>query len=311
MRNFWLHIPKPIIALAPMAGYTDSAFRLICKNMGATIVYSEMISVDAICFNNQKTLNMLKHSSKEYPLIIQLFGSNPDKFTQATKIINKLLPQHKKIGLDINFGCPAHKVIKNGSGAALMNETTTAYQIIKNVCAHSNFPVSIKIRTQVKNTTAINFIKQIKNLPWSAIMIHGRTFKQGFSGPINLTTIKKIKQLLPNKIVLANGGINNLSTAQQTLKQTRVDGIGIARGAWGNPWLFKEIKQNKTIKPTWRHIKKIMIQHAKLFLKNNKNLEPLRKHLIHYVKGQKNASELRQAIIKINTLQELKKVLKI
>ena len=310
MRNFWQHLPKPIIALAPMAGYTDSAFRLICKKMGATLVYSEMISVDAICFNNQKTLAMLKHSSKEYPLVIQLFGSDPNKFTQAIKIINKILPKTSNIGIDINFGCPAHKVIKNGSGAALMDETATAYQIIKNICDHSNFPVSIKIRTQVKNTTAFNFLNQIKDLPWSALMIHGRTFKQGFTGPIDLITIKKIKHLLPNKIVLANGGINDLITAQQVLNKTQTDGLGIARGAWGNPWLFKELKKNKIIKLTWHKKRKIILQHAEYFLKNNSYLEPLRKHLVHYVKGQKNASELRQKLIKVNTLQELKQILK-
>ena len=310
MKNFWLTLPKPIITLAPIAGYTDSAFRLICKKMGAQVVYSEMISVDAICFNNQKTLRMLQHSSQEYPLVFQLFGNDPKKFTQAIKIINQILPAHKKIGIDVNFGCPAHKVTKNGSGAALMNETKIAYQIIKNVCTHSNFPVSIKIRTQAKETTAIDFIKQIKDLPWTTIMIHGRTFKQGFTGPVDLTTIKKIKQLIPNKIVLANGGINNLNIAQQTLKTTQTDGLGLARGAWGNPWLFKEIKKRKKINISWSARKKIILEHAKYFLKNNTQLEPLRKHLIHYIKGQKNASQLRQQLIQVNTLKELKQILK-
>lgn len=309
MKNFWLTLPKPIIVLAPMAGYTDSAYRLICKKMGAQVVYSEMISVDAICFKNKKTLAMLKHSPQEYPLVFQLFGNDPKKFTLAIKIINNILPQRKKIGLDINFGCPAHKVTKNGAGSALMNEVDTTYQIIKNVCQHSNFPVSIKIRTKVKETTAIDFIKHIKDLPWTTVMIHGRTFNQGFTGPVDVVTIKKIKQLIPNKIVLANGGINNFKIAQQTLEITQADGLGLARSTWGNPWLFKEIKKNKQLDISWSIRKKIMLKHAKYFLKNNDSLEPLRKHLIHYIKGQKNAGQLRQRLIQVDTFKDLKQIL--
>ena len=308
MNNFWLKLNKPILALAPMAGYTDSAFRQLTKEYKADIVYSEMISVDAICFNNQKTLNMLKHTNQEYPLVFQLFGNDPKKFIKAVKIINAQM-KNKKIGIDINLGCPAHKVTKTGSGASLMNETDKAYQIIKAVCHTSNFPVSIKIRTKVKNVTALESVKKIKDLPWTALMIHGRTLTQGFSGNIDYSTIKKIKQLLPDKIVIANGGINDLATAQATLKKTQADGLGIARGSWGKPYIFKEIKTNQEIKITPSQRKKIMIKHAQLFLENNHNLIPLRKHLIHYVKGSKNATHLRQRLIKVTTLKDLQAIL--
>ncbi len=302
MYNFWFKFKKPIIALAPMAGYTDSAFRLLCHQMGADIVYSEMISVDAICYNNQKTLKMFKYHPKEKPIVFQLFGNKVDKFKQA---ISQLPVKGKNIGIDINSGCPAHKVYKTGSGAALMNELDKAYNIIQTVCQNTDLPISVKIRTKVKDTTAIDFIKKIKDLPISAIMIHGRTLNQGFAGEIDYKIIHQAKQLLPNKIVLANGGINSQKDIAEVLEKTQADGLGVARGALGNPWIFKK-KSN----PTKRNRKKIIIKHAKLFLKDNYSLTPLRQHLVHYIKGQKNASAIRQRLIHVENLNELKKILK-
>src|SRR3989344_3045856 len=188
MNNFWEKLKKPIIALAPMAGYTDSAFRQICREFGADVVYSEMISVDGICYDNQKTMRMLWHDKSEYPLVFQLFGNDPIKFKKAVRIITgslrslELGRDRLLLGLDINFGCPAHKVIKTGSGASLMDEKEKAYHIIKAVCDNTDLPVSIKIRTKVKNTTAEEFINRVKDLSWTTVMIHGRTLNQGFSG---------------------------------------------------------------------------------------------------------------------------------
>lgn len=306
--NFWLKLPKPIIALAPMAGYTDSAFRLLCREFGADVVYSEMVSVDGLCHTNKKTLDMLKFNTKESPLIFQLFGTDPIKFATATKIINKKF-KNKKIGIDINFGCPAHKVAKNGAGAALMNELNRSYQIIKAVCDNSRFPVSIKIRAGVKNISALDFIKKVQDLPWTTVMIHGRTLKQGFAGDIDCALIKKIKILIPKKIVLANGGINSLKDAQNILAKTGADGLGLARGVIGDPWLFQEIKNNKLTDVSPSKRQKTILRHAKLFLKDNNGLVPLRKHLVHYFKGQKNASEWRQRIVRAKTLSDVKSIL--
>ncbi len=314
-KNFWHQIKKPILALAPMAGYTDSAFRLLCREFGADVVYSEMISVDGLCHTNQKTLDMLKFRPQETPLVFQLFGTDPEKFALATKIINKLFAHyslpitHYPIGIDLNFGCPAPKVAKNGAGAALMNELGKSYQIIKAVCDHSQFPVSLKIRAGVKNVTAFDFIGKVKDLPWATVMVHGRTLKQGFVGDIDCQMIKKIKKLIPNKIVLANGGINNLATAQKILSKTGADGLGLARGVIGSPWLFKEIKQNKSLALSATARRKVILRQAELFLEDNPNLIPLRKHLVHYFKGQKNASEMRQKIIQVTAFTELKNIL--
>lgn len=312
MSNFWFNLNKPIIALAPMAGYTDSAFRLICRELGADAVYSEMISADALCYHNRKTLAMLEFDKKECPIIFQLFGNDPAKFAEAAKIVDKILIKKTKqpagkFGLDINFGCPAHKITKNGSGASLMNELEKSYEIVRAVCGHTALPVSVKIRSQVKNITALEFVKKIKDLPFSAIMIHGRSLSQGFSGKIDFDLIKKIKRLLPDKIVLANGNINCRQDIAATLKKTGADGVGIARAALGNPWIFNA---DKTIPSIWSGRQKIILQHARLFLKTNSNLIPLRKHLVHYAKGLNNASALRQQIIRVNTLSELQKIFK-
>lgn len=319
--NFWQKLPRPILALAPMAGYTDSAFRQICRRLGADVVYSEMISVDALCRHNQKTLAMLKHVNKEYPLIIQLFGTDPQKFIKAITVIednfnkkysdSRLLTHNSvaQIGLDINLGCPAKKITRNGAGAALMNNLNLAYKIIKTVTEHSPWPVSLKIRTKVKDTTALEFLKKIKKLPWTTVMVHGRSLAQGFEGEIDSGVIKQIKLFLPEKIVLANGGITDSPKAQKILAQTTADGLGIARGALGNPWLFQSIKKNKPadITPTVR--KKLIIAHAKLFLRDNPDLIQLRKHLVHYLKGQKNASLLRQKLITVTNIKELENIL--
>ena len=312
MKNIWSKTKKPIIALAPMAGYTDPAFRLICLKNNADIVYTEMVSVEAIWRKNKKTLRMLETLPQEKNVILQLFGNKPESFKKALKIINNKYKNNFS-GIDINFGCPAHKVTKTGSGAALMDNKKLAQEIIKTTTNNTNLPVSIKIRSQVKNTSAIEFIKYIKNLNISAVMIHGRSLKQGFSGSVDFKMIKEIKKLLPNIPVLANGGIYTPEDIKNILQKTNADGVGIARGAWGNPWIF-----SKKEKPNFLEIKKAAIQHAKYFLKYNssfakatadkQNLIPLRKQLLQYFKGQKNASQIRQKIIKIKNLEDLKKM---
>ncbi len=310
MMNTWSKIKKPIIALAPMAGYTDPAFRLICLENKADIVYTEMVSVEAIWRKNEKTLKMLKVLPQEKNVILQLFGNKPESFKKALKILDSYTSSFS--GIDINFGCPAHKVTKTGSGAALMDNMDVAREIIQTVLNNTKLPVSIKIRSQVKNTSAIDFVKHIKDLPISALMIHGRSLKQCFTGKIDIETIKKVKQLLPNIPVLANGGINTPEEAKEILEKTNTDGIGIARGSWGNPCVFRQIKEylkkGKYTATKEKEIKKTVLKHARFFLEYSNDLEPLRKQLIQYFKGQKNASQMRQKIISLKTLEELKNI---
>lgn len=311
---------KPILALAPMAGYTDSAFRVMCLDCGADLIYTEMISAEALARNNKKTLKMLEFLAEEKNVVVQLFGKNPEAFAKAAKLICFSRDRSRPVptGIDINLGCPAHKVFKTGAGAALMDNKKLAREIIQAVLDNTNLPVSIKIRSQVKTTTAEEFIEFIKDLNFKMVMVHGRTLSQGMTGPIDFAMIKKVKELLPHKIVLGNGNINSSKDAREMLEKTGADGVGIGRGTLGNSEIFKNIKKyiNKRACPPERQLVDLerrrenkILHHAELFLQQNDNLIPLRKHLVHYFKGQKNASEWRQKIINIKSLTDLEKIL--
>ncbi len=313
-QNFWQKLNKPILALAPMAGITDSAFREICVRNGCDVAYSEMASVSALFFKPARTLELLKFGPSEQPYVVQLFGKDPAHFKRATQIVTAQL---KPDGIDINFGCPAKKVFGHGSGCALMPQPKLAREIISAVCDNTTLPVSIKIRAGLKDTTAIHFIENIKDLPFSAVMVHGRTYEGGFHGEINFEIVEEIKKIIPDKIVLANGGIQTPEDAKNILERyPSIDGLGIARGTWGKPYLFDQIKEIlKTGKYTaydFTKIKKIAIAHAELLWKSKDatGIFEIRKHLAWYFKGFPHASELRQKLVQAQSVQEIKDILK-
>ena len=304
---------KPILALAPMAGITDSAFREICRKNGADVVYSEMASVSALFFKPGKTLELLKFGKKERPYVVQLFGKDPKHFAKATQIVTKEL---KPDGIDINFGCPAKKVFGHGSGCALMPQKELAREIISAVCENTDLPVSIKIRAGIKDLTAIHFIENIKDLPFTTVMVHGRTYEGGFSAVPNFEIVEKIKAIIPDKIVLANGGINTPEDAKNILeKYPTLDGLGIARGSWGKPYLFSQIKEimqhGKYTEYDFKKIRKIAIAHAKLLWKSKQGVGmfEIRKHLSWYFRGFPNASELRQKLVRAESVKEIQDIL--
>ena len=325
-KNFWLKLNKPILALAPMAGITDSAFREVCMHHGCDTAYSEMASVSALFFKPEKTLELLKFGPSERPYVIQLFGKDPAHFEKATQIVTSQL---KPDGLDINFGCPAKKVFGHGSGCALMPQTELAREIISAVCKNTDLPVSIKIRAGIKDINAIKFIESVKDLPFTTVMIHGRTYEGGFSGEIDFALIEKIKKIIPEKIVLANGGIHTPEDAQTILEKCpSIDGLGIARGAWGRPWIFEEIKRTLGVSRAhgtldtqcpnvgeydFEKIKTIAIEHAELLWKNKgeTGMLEIRKHMAWYFKGFPNASELRQKLVRAKSVEEIKNILDI
>ena len=320
--NFWYDLPRPILALAPMAGITDSAFRQICHENGADVTYSEMASVSALFFKPQKTLELVRFKKYERPYVVQLFGNKPEHFAVATKIITERVGPN---GIDINFGCPAKKVFKHGSGCALMPQIELAREIISSVCANTNLPVSIKIRAGLKYFNALEFIEKTKDLPYCAVMVHGRTYEGGFSGPVDWELISQIKKIIPEKIVLGNGGIVSPEGACEILqKYPNIDGLGIARGAWGRPWIFNQIKDLvKKIQPVkfavsvpasqeLNRVKKIMLRHAKLIYADKAEMGKLeiRKHLVWYIKGFPGAAELRQKLVRAESIEEIKVILK-
>jgi tRNA-dihydrouridine synthase B len=313
MKNFWKKLNRPILALAPMAGITDSAFRQICKKYGADVTYSEMTSVSALFYKPQKTLELVKFSKKEDPYVVQLFGKDSEHFAKAAGIITEKI---KPDGIDINFGCPAKKVFSHGSGCALMGNEKLAREIISAVCENTNLPVSIKIRAGLKNMSALDFIEKTKDLPYSAIMIHGRTYEGSFSGPVDFSICEKIKKIAPDKIVLANGGIYSPEDAVKILRDyPLLDGLGIARGVWGKPFIFNQTKEligkEKYAIHDFKKIKKIMIEHAKLIYKDKKELGmfEIRKHLCWYIKGFPGASELRKKLVLAKSVEEIENIL--
>ncbi len=196
MANFWKKINRPILALAPMAGITDSTFRQICRKNGADVVYSEMASVSALFFKPARTLELLTLNKVERPYVVQLFGKDPTHFAKAARIVSEMI---KPDGIDINFGCPAKKVFGHGSGCALMPQKKLAREIIQAVLKNTKLPVSLKIRAGVKNIDALEFIKNIKDLDFKTVMVHGRTYEGGFAGPVDFKLIEKIKKISREK----------------------------------------------------------------------------------------------------------------
>lgn len=302
-KNFWSNLDKPILALAPLAGFTDSAYRQIASSFGAQVVYSEMVSATALFYDSAETISLMDFNpKKEKNYVVQLFGSEPEHFARAAKIISE---QVKPAGLDLNCGCPVKKVLKQGAGASLMSDYKKTRQIIKAILENTNLPLSIKIRAGAGRTNALKFLDKLSDLDIKAVMIHGRTLAGAFSGPVDLKLIRAAKQHFPG-IVLANGGINSPEDIDLVLQATQADGVGIARGAMGNPWIFK-----RQARPGVKEIFKLMKQHAKLVhqLKGDNGLVELRKHLVYYVNGLEGASQLRASLVKVNGLADLDRVL--
>lgn len=316
-----MHSPKKnsLIILAPMAGITDLPFRMVCKEQGADVVYSEMISAAGLFYNKSKTLQLLPTCLQEQPMVLQLFGSNPDHFAVAAEYISQLplasqdgsAGVFRPAGIDINFGCPVRKVMKQNSGCALMRDPDRSRAIIQAVCDNASLPVSIKIRAGIDGIDAIHFLDHIADLPWEKVMVHGRTFAQGFTGWPDLDLIRKIKQRYPDKIVIANGGITTPKIACDVLDQTHADGVAIARGALGNPWIFAHINTvlagEAYAEPTASDIVHTIKNHAELF---ERTMGPdtfieMRKHLMWYVSGFPNARLWRKAFSEVSTRKEL------
>jgi nifR3 family TIM-barrel protein len=272
-----------------------------------------MASVSALFFKPQKTLDLLRFNASERPYVVQLFGNNPEHFAKAAQIITELVQPD---GIDINFGCPARKVFGHGSGCALMPQIDLAREIISAVCNNTDLPVSIKIRAGVKSLSAITFVEAIQDMPFSTIMIHGRTYEGGFSSVPDFAIIEEIKKIIPHKIVLANGGIHTPEKAKEILDQyPTIDGLGLARGVWGKPYLFSQIKEilenNRFSSYDFEKIKKIAIEHAEILWQSKGNLGifEIRKHMTWYMKGFAHAADLRQKLVQAQSIEEIRVIL--
>jgi nifR3 family TIM-barrel protein len=264
-----------------------------------------MASATALTKNPEKTLEMLSYLKTQRPYVVQLFGYHPEHFKIAVKVIEKEI---KPDGIDINFGCPVNKVLRQGAGAVLMKEKEQAKKIISATISQATVPVSIKTRTKSGEVEVLDFLDYISDLDIKALMIHGRSLNQGFSGEIDYDVILKAREKFKG-IILANGGIKDVNSAKKTLEKTKADGLGLARGVMGRPWLFKEIKEAKSINYSREEIINLALKHSELAYKHKKDfgLKEMRKHLSWYISSWPGARALRQELVRIESIEDIKK----
>ncbi len=313
MKNFWLDIKRkkkdnePILALAPMAGITDAPFRYLCGKFGADVVYSEMISTAGLFYDSERTSGLLDSYKKNggAKFVVQIFGNNPKHFAKAVKIIEKTCHPD---GIDINFGCPVPKVQKVGAGAKLFQDLDLSYDVIKACLDNTKLPVSVKTRVKAGRVSVLDFIEKMKDLPISALMLHGRTLAGGFTGEIDFALMEQARKKFKG-LFLANGAIKDSISAKEMLKKTGADGLGIGQAVYGQPWIFKQLRiLNYELRI--KEIFKIALEHAKLMkkLKGKQGVIEMRKHLCWYVKGFAGAADMRKEFVKVETLSDIKKV---
>lgn len=306
--DLWQRLPKPLIFLAPMSGVTNKAYRQIVKRFASDILFPEFVSIFAMHYGSDKTLEMLAYDEAERPIIAQLFGSEPEYFYEAALKIKELGFD----GVDINFGCPAPKVAKNGGGCALLSDLGRCHEVIQAVidAVGGTLPVSVKTRVSYKKVHVRDFCAKIADLPLANITIHGRPFEHPYEGAADLECIKEAKHLVPF-LVCASGNGHTPEAAKYTLDYTGCDGIAVARGTFGKPWLIKQIKDYLTTgnytSPTTAEILDIMLEHARLASASNSErpFVELRKVLGWYIKAIPNAARYRAQLVQVHSLEDV------
>ena len=298
------------LALGPMAGVTDLPFRLLCKEMGCNMLYTEMVSAKAILYKNKNTKELLNIDKNEHPVGVQLFGSDPDIMAQIAAQVE----EGECDFIDINMGCPVPKIVNNGEGSALLKQPKLVEEILTKMVKDVNKPVTVKIRKGFENGTvyAVEIAKIAESCGVSAIAVHGRTREQYYSGKADWDVIKDVKKAV--KIpVIGNGDIFSAEDAKAMKEYTGCDGLMVARGARGNPWIFREIKEylengNVIDKPTINDIREMIIRHAKMLV-NYKGeytgIREMRKHIAWYTAGLPHSAELRRMCNQIETMENL------
>ena len=305
---------KNDLILAPMANYTDAGMRYLASVYGVGLTVTEMVSAKGLCFNNPNTTALLETRERgNCPVAVQLFGADPEYIKKAVE--HPLLKDFDII--DINMGCPAPKVTKNGEGSKLMLEPDKVEKITRAVVQSSTVPVTVKIRKgwDNDNINAVEVAKRIEQAGAMAITVHGRTRSEFYSGTSDLDIIKQVKKNV--KIpVIGNGDVKNAKDAIRMFKETNCDGIMISRGSLGSPWVFEQIQEeleNKVKREISKEEKlETIIKHIELETEEKGDLtgvREMRKHLAFYIKGEKNASEVREKINHIDDKKELEKTI--
>ncbi len=302
---------KNNVCLAPMAGVCNSAFRRIIKEMGAGLLYAEMVSDKAICYDNEKTKNMLYMTEEERPIAQQIFGSDVESFVKAAKVIEETM--HPDV-IDINMGCPVPKVaLRAQAGSALLKDPDKIFEIVKGVVAGVNVPVTVKIRSgwDKNNINAVEVAKVCEKAGASAITVHPRTRSQGYTGTSDWLIIKKVKENV-NIPVIGNGDIKNVFDAKRMLEETGCDAVMVGRATLGNPYIIKQIVaylEEGVILPeqTPYEKMKLCLKHFNylLALKNEKvAVLEMRTHCAWYLKGLPNGVEIKKSLYKVTNKED-------
>jgi len=304
-----LILENPFI-LAPLAGVTDAPFRRLCKEQGASLVYSEMVSCKGLLYRNRNTEDLLRIYEAEKPVAYQVFGGQPEVVGAAAK----LLSGRDNATLDINMGCPVHKIVSNGEGAALLKKPDLIYKIVEAAVREAKKPVTVKIRSgwDGESVNAVEIAKIAESAGAGAVGIHARTREQFYSGKADWQVIKEVKEAV-SVPVIGNGDVFSGEDAIRMMNETGCDFVMIARGALGNPWIFREAlalfyKGVKADPPTMAERRDAITRHFSDLISDKSEyaaVREMRKHIGWYFKGVPHSSELRRRANGANSAKEL------
>lgn len=301
---------KNNVIMAPMAGITDTAYRIILEEMGVGLVSTEMVSAKGIFYNNKNNKLILQTAENEHPIAVQLFGSDPMIMTNMAERISEDFDI-----IDVNMGCPVPKIVNNGEGSALMKDPEQAFRILEMMSRVLKKPVTVKFRKgfDEQHINAVEFAKMAEQAGVSSITVHGRTRAQMYAGQADWDIIRRVKEAVSIP-VFGNGDIFTPEDAKRMLEETGCDGVAIARGAKGNPWLIRRtvhfLETGELLpEPTIEERRAMIVKHAELMVRYKTErlaIPEMRKHLAWYTAGLKGSAKLRAEMNRLNTLEELK-----
>lgn len=303
------------LILAPMAGVTDLPFRLLCKEQGAGLICTEMISAKAIHFKNKNTESLMEIDERERPVSLQLFGSEPELMAEIARQI-----EHRNFDiLDINMGCPVPKVVNNGEGSALMKNPALVHDIVYQVSHAIHKPVTVKIRKGFTkdNANAVEIAKIAEDAGAAAVAVHGRTRDQYYAGEADWDIIWQVKEAVSIPVI-GNGDVDSPQKARALVKETGCDGIMIGRAVQGNPWLFSRIlhyeKTGELLpKPDTKTVKEMMLRHARLQLEYKgvyTGMREMRKHVAWYTSGMPHSAAVRRMVNEVESYEQLEELVR-